>query len=114
MRFLISVIDSETTPGEGGTATGSEMAAIDAFNDKLEAKSQLLLACGLAGPSTATLIDNRAGAGKVEQASLFGLDKYQSGFWLIKVDSRAEAEALAAEGSRACNRRVELRQLLGN
>ena len=114
MRFLISVIDSETEPGEGGTATGNEMAAIDAFIEKLQANDQFILACGLAGPSTATLLDNRGGAGKVEAGSLFGLDRYQSGFWLIRADSREEALALAAEGSRACNRRVELRQLLGN
>jgi hypothetical protein len=38
--------------------------------------------------------------------------EYQSGFWLIKADSREAAEELAAEGSKACNRKVEVRALL--
>lgn len=90
------------------------MAAIDAFFEKLQANDQLILACGLAGPSTAMLLDNRGGKGKVEAGSLFGPELYQSGFWMIRAESHEEALALAAEGSQACNRRVELRQLLGN
>ena len=108
MRFLISVIDSESNSG-----TGDEMAAIDAFNDKLQANDQWIFACGIASPSTATTIDNRGGAGLVSAGPANDNVEYQSGFWLIKADSREAAEALAAEGSKACNRKVEVRALLG-
>ena len=108
MRFLISVIDSESNSG-----TGDEMAAIDAFNDKLQANDQWIFACGIASPSTATTIDNRDGAGVAVDGPANDNVEYQSGFWLIKADSRDAAEALAAEGSKACNRKVELRALLG-
>ena len=54
MQYLVSVIDDTT-----GSATGNEMAAIDAFNDRLRADGQWVFAAGLASPSTATVIDNR-------------------------------------------------------
>ena len=37
----------------------------------------------------------------------------EDGFWVIEVSSEAEAHALAAEASQACNRRIELRPVLG-
>jgi hypothetical protein len=37
-----------------------------------------------------------------------------TGFWIIQADSLEQAQALAAEGSKARNRQVELRPFLGN
>lgn len=108
MRFLIAVIDQE-----GGPATGNEMEAIDAFNDGLQENGKWILACGIAGPSKSLLIDNRADAGIVESASIFSLEQHMSGFWLINAADADEARALAMAGSKACNRRVELRPILG-
>ena len=108
MRFLISVIDSESNSG-----TGNELAAIDEFNDKLQANDHWVFACGVAAPSTAITIDNRDDAGIVVGGPVNDTVEYQSGFWLIKAESREQAEVLAAEGSKACNRKVELRALLG-
>lgn len=107
MRFLVSVIDTE-----GNMATAEEMTAIDAFNDRLVADGHWVMACGIAGPSTATLIDNRGGKGDVAAGTLFGAGEYMSGFWVIEAGSLDEAIALATEGSRCCNRKVEVRQLL--
>lgn len=110
MRFVIYVID-----GSANTATGTEMADIDAFNDRLEAKGQLILAAGIGDRSTATLIDNRLGIDLVTSAtSLQPGPEHYSGFWLIKADNAEQALELAKEGSRCCNRRVELRPFLGN
>ena len=108
MRFVIFVID-----GTSRSATGNEMAAIDAFNDRLTAGSHLILAAGIAEPSRATLIDNRAGAGIETKGSLFTAPEHYSGFWIINAESEAQAVAFAREGSAACNRRVELRPFLG-
>lgn len=52
--YLLSVIDHETN-----SATGDEMEAIDAFNDKLKANGQWVFAGGLAAPETATVVDGR-------------------------------------------------------
>ncbi len=108
MRFLISVIDTESNSGGP-----DEMAAIDAFNDKLQEHGHWIFACGVAAPTTATTIDNRADAGITIAGPVNNNEEFQSGFWIIKADSRDQAEALAAEGSKACNRMVELRALLG-
>jgi len=54
MKFLIAVIDNAT-----GTATGDEMAAIDAFNESLQANGHWIMACGISSPEAATVIDNR-------------------------------------------------------
>ena len=55
MHYVVSVIDDKT-----GSATPTEMAAINAFNDnRLKAEGHWVFAGGLASPSTATVIDNR-------------------------------------------------------
>ena len=58
MRYVLFVID-----GPGNPASSNEIAAIDAFNDRLNAGGHLVLAAGIADPTRARLFDNRAGAG---------------------------------------------------
>jgi hypothetical protein len=101
------VIDDLTNSG-----TPSEMEAIDSFNDQLRANGQWIFAGGLAAPSTANVIDNRAGAGVETGKPLFGAAENFSGFWLIEAASSDVARELALAGSKACNRKVELRPLL--
>jgi hypothetical protein len=108
MRFLISVIDTES-----GMASPDEMDVIDEFNEKLQTNGYWVIAVGIASASEATTIDNRSGAGILESGSnLYGAE-YMSGFWIIDVPSSDLALELAQEGSKACNRKVELRPLLG-
>lgn len=108
MRFVIYVIDSATNTGGP-----NEMAAIDAFNDQLQSNGHWITAAGIGAPATAKLIDNRADAGIVNPGSLFDSKDFYSGFWLIQTDSEAKALELALAGSKACNRKVELRPYLG-
>ena len=89
------------------------MQAIDAFNDKLRARGHWILAAGLAAPSNATVIDNRGDAPRVTRGAFNDNPVYMSGFWIIDVPNREIALELAARGSKACNRRVELRPILG-
>lgn len=108
MRFLLSVIDSASRTG-----TSDEMAAIDIFNEKLQNNGHWIFACGIDGPATASTIDNRNGLGSIESGPYIVNDEYQSGFWIINAADHDEAIALALEGSKACNRKVEVRALLG-
>jgi hypothetical protein len=109
MKFLIFVIDDLTASG-----TPEEMATIDIFNEKLQNNGHWITAGGLAAPESANVIDNRNDA-KVETGKpFFGAKENFSGFWLISADSQEIARKLAFEGSKACNRKVELRPLLGN
>jgi hypothetical protein len=92
------------------------MDAINAFNDSLRANGNWIYAAGIGSPDSAKLIDNRGGASVSSSASLQAAsgDLYYSGFWLVEADNEAQANEIAAAGSRACNRRVELRPFLGN
>ena len=107
MKFIIFVIDDLTNSG-----TPSEMTAIDAFNDGLRANGQWIFAGGLSASSNANVIYNRADAGIESGKPLFESKENFSGFWLIEATSAEIAKELAFAGSKACNRKVELRPLL--
>ena len=56
------------------------------------------------------MIDNRAGANIVTEGPLFKAKENISGFWIIDVPNKEIARAMAFDGSKACNRKVELRE----
>jgi hypothetical protein len=107
-RFIIFVIDDSTNSG-----TPEEMIAIDAFNDKLRENGQWIFAGGLANYTSGNVIDNRNNVNTETGKALFDVQENYSGFWLIETNDAETARRLAYEGSRACNRKVELRALLG-
>lgn len=107
MRYVIFVIDSASN-----TAAGNEMAAIDAFNTQLQENGNWIYAAGISAPSVAQVIDNRGDTDIVTVGSLFKNTEHYSGFWLIQADNDAQALQLAKLGSKACNRKVELRPFL--
>ena len=108
MRYIIFVIDSASN-----TVVGDELAAIDAFNAQLRQDGNWIYAAGIAAPAEAQVIDNRDDADLVDSGSLFTDYEHYSGFWLIEAESDSLALALAKAGSKACNRKVELRPFLG-
>ena len=108
MKFIIFVIDDQSNSG-----SPAEMAQIDLFNDQLRANGQFIFAAGLASPESADVIDNRNDANLSTGKPLFGNKENFSGFWLIQAESIEVARKLAFAGSKACNRKVELRPLLG-
>jgi hypothetical protein len=108
MKYMICVIDTAS-----GTGNSQEMAAIDEFNESLISSSQLLMAEGIQSPEKSIVIDNRADAGLVNQGPLHQTTEYVSGFWVITASSASEAESIAVNASKACNRKVELRPLFG-
>jgi hypothetical protein len=109
MRFLINVIESIDRPAH----SRQEINAIDAFNNEMVAAGERVLAVGIASPENSIQIDNRDGQVKYIKESLADSNEYVSGFWIIDVPNQEIALELAARGSKACNRRVELRPLLG-
>ncbi len=109
MRFLINVIESIDRPAH----SRQEIDAIDAFNNEMVAAGERVLAVGIASPENSIQIDNRDGQVNYIKESLTDSSEYVSGFWIIDVPNQEIALELAARGSKACNRRVELRPLLG-
>jgi hypothetical protein len=109
MKYLVSVIDDNI-----GLATPAEMAAIDVFNQRLQAEGHWVFAGGLGSPSTATLIDNRRSEAVITDGPFLESKEYIAGFWIIEAPDLDVALKLAAEGSKHCNRKVEVRPFLAD
>ena len=107
MQYLVSVIDDTA-----GLATPEEDAAIDVFNDRLQAAGHWVFAGGLAAPSTATVIDNRGEEAIFTDGPFVESKEYLAGFWVMEAADLDVALKLAAEGSKACNRKIEVRPFL--
>ncbi len=107
MKYMVSVIDDKT-----GSATAEEMDDVRAFNTRVQGEGHWVFAAGLAAPSAATVVDNRAGKGLVTDGPFVETKEYVAGLWIFDAADLDEALELAAEGSRACNRKVEVRPLL--
>jgi len=104
MQYLISVIDDKTDPGPP-----SDMPAIGAFNDWLRAEGHWVYANGLSDPSAATVIDGRGKKPLFTDGPFVETKEFLAGFWVIEAPDLDVALTIAAEGSKVCNRKVELR-----
>ena len=107
MQYLVSVIYDTAD-----LATPEEMTAIDAFNDRLIAEGHWVFAGGLGAPSSATVIDNRGEEAMFTDGPFLESKEFVAGFWIIEAADLDVALKLAAEGSKACNRKVEVRPVL--
>ena len=107
MQYLVSVIFDQA-----GLATPEEQVAIDAFNDRLIAEGHWVFAGGLGAPSSATVIDNRGEEAMITDGPFLESKEYLAGFWIMDAPDLDVALKLAAEGSKACNRKVEVRPFL--
>jgi hypothetical protein len=110
MQYLISVIDdASSAASDDERAKTNEMAAVDVFNDKLRAEGHWVYANGLHAPETATTIDNRGADTIMTDGPFLESKEYLAGFWIIEANDLDAAIAIATEGSKACNRKVEVR-----
>jgi len=107
MQYLFSVIHDRPDLG-----TPDEAAAIDVFNERLQADGHWVFAGGLGFPDTATVIDNRGGEAMFTDGPFVESKEYLAGFWIIEAADLDVALALATEGSKACNRKIEVRPFL--
>jgi hypothetical protein len=104
MQYFVSVIADSTE-----LATPGEMDAIGAFNERLRDQGYWVYANGLAEPSTATVIDGRGEEPVFTDGPFLESKEFLAGFWILEAPNLDVALKLAAEGSRACNRKLELR-----
>ncbi|WP_163549929.1 YciI family protein [Candidatus Frankia nodulisporulans] len=107
MQYLMSVIQDRPELG-----TEQEQAAIDVFNTRLQEQGHWVFAGGLGFPDTATVVDNRGGEALVTDGPFVESKEFLAGFWILEAADLDVALALAAEGSKACNRRIEIRPFL--
>jgi hypothetical protein len=107
VQYLLNVIHDDSGP-----ATASEMEAIDVFNERIQAEGSWVFAGGLGSPSTATVVDNRGADALVTDGPFVETKEHVIGFWIIEAPDLDVALKLATEGSKACNRKVEVRPFL--
>jgi len=104
MQYLFSVIHDSASP-----ATAEQQAAIDTFNGRLQADGYWVFAGGLGVPDSATVVDNRGDEAMLTDGPFLESKEYLAGFWIIDAADLDVALALATEGSKACNRKIEVR-----
>ena len=75
MRYLVSVIHDQAS-----LATPDEQAAIDVFNDRLQAEGHWVFGGGLGAPGTATVVDNRGAEAMVTDGPFLESKEYLAGF----------------------------------
>lgn len=101
--------------GDYGSREAMEeaFAATGAFNDKLKADGYWVFAGGLAPAETATVVDGRGEAPVMTDGPYLETKEIIGGFWVIEAPDLDVALRLAAEGSRACRAKVEVRPFDG-
>jgi hypothetical protein len=104
MQYLVSVINDTAD-----LATPDERAAISAFNERLMAEGHWVFAGGLAAPDSATVIDNRGEEAMLTDGPFLESKEHIIGLWIIEAPDLDVALKLAAEGSKHCNRKIEVR-----
>src|SRR5688572_6282944 len=117
-KFLMSVFgpDSDYDKDNYGYESPEQMqesfAATEAFNNKLQEQGYLVTADGLDRPSSATVVDGMGGSPVFTDGPFAETKEYIAGFWIIDVPDRDLALQLAAEASKACIGKVEVRPMM--
>jgi len=101
--------------GDYGSKEAMEQAFADtgAFNDRLQAEGYFVFAGGLQPAGTATVVDGRGEKPVVTDGPYLESKEYIGGFWIIEAPDLDVALRLAAEGSKACRGKVEVRPFEG-
>ena len=113
MQYLMSVYGPAEL-GEFGNYPDREsmaraMSDTGAFNERLQAQGHWVFAGGLASATTATVVDGTGDTPLITDGPYLEAKEYLGGFWIIEADDLDQALALAAEGSKACRGKVEVR-----
>jgi hypothetical protein len=104
MQYLISVIDDKNNPG-----SLDKRPAISDFNERLIADGYWVFAGGLADTDAATVIDNRGENPVISDGPFVESKEYLAGVWVWEAPDLDVALALAAEASKVCDRKIEVR-----
>ena len=101
--------------GDYGSREAMEeaFAATGAFNDKLHVDGYWVFAGGLQAASTATVVDGQGETPVMTDGPYLETKEVIGGFWVIDAPDLDVALKLAAEGSKACRGKVEVRPFDG-
>ena len=101
--------------GSYGSREEMEQAFADtgAFNERLKAEGYWVFAGGLQSASTATVVDGQGETPVMTDGPYLETKELIGGFWVIDAPDLDVALRLAAEGSKACRGKVEVRPFDG-
>ena len=88
-------------------------AAVESFNQKLQAEGAWVFAGGLMPIDQATTVDATGADPVVTDGPYAESKEYLGGFWIINAADLDAALAWAKEGSAACRGKVEVRPFQG-
>ena len=115
-QYLMAVHSSEAdhdVETGGGYGSREEMmaafAAVEEFNQRLRAEGHWVFAGGLQAPSTATVVDGSGEAPVITDGPYLESKEHIGGFWVIEAADLDAALKLAADASKACRGKVEVR-----
>lgn len=116
-HYLLTVHGPVERDQYGGYGSEEEMeaafAATGAFNDTLQADGYWVFAGGLQSASTATVVDGQGETPVMTDGPYLETKEVIGGFWIIDAPDLDVALKLAAEGSKACGGKVEVRPFDG-
>ncbi|MDA8437278.1 MAG: YciI family protein [Propionibacterium sp.] len=112
-RYLLSVYGPAERMKYGDHPSKEAMlqafADTGVFNEKLQRDGHFVFADGLEQATTASVVDGRGDDPVVTDGPYLESKEHIGGFWVIEASDLDEALALAAEGSKACRGKVEVR-----
>ncbi len=112
-KYLLSVYGPAERTEFGSYPSKEAMlqafADTGAFNDKLVADGYFVFADGLEAAGTATVVDGQGDQPVLTDGPYLEAKEYLGGFWVIEAPDLDVALRLAAEGSKACRGKVEVR-----
>jgi hypothetical protein len=116
-RYLMSVY-GPAEHGEYGNypseqAMNEAFADTGAFNERLQEQGYWVFDDGLEPATTATVVDGQGAEPVLTDGPYLESKEYLGGFWIIEAPDLDVALKLAAEGSKACRGKVEVRPFAG-
>jgi hypothetical protein len=116
-QYLMSVF-APAEHSEYGTYPSEEvmkeaLADTGAFNQRLQDEGYLVFVNGLGPATAATVVDGLGAAPVFTDGPYLETKEYLGGFWVIEAPDLDVALKLAAEASKACRGKVEVRPFAG-
>ena len=109
-QYLLAVHGSEEDYADIAPETMQEMfEGVDRFNQKVRDAGIWVFAGGLEPAGAAKVVDGQGDAPVMTDGPYLETKEHLGGFWIIEVPDIDAALQWAAEGSKACQGRVEVR-----
>ena len=108
--FAVHMVEGEPVPSD--EEMQKAFRQVDEFNKEVMESGAWVFAGGLHPPTSATVVRVQDGDVLTTDGPFAETKEQLGGFWVLEAPDLDVALRLAAEGSKRCNRRVEVRPFL--